>query len=51
MTTNLILSEINNDEKFIEAQTSRSESFEENLKSIEETRRRIASANIDSTTK
>ena len=51
MTTNLILDEINDGEKFIEAQTPRSENFEENLKSIEETRRRIANANIDSTTK
>ena len=51
MTTDLILNEINDDEKFIEAQTPRFESFEENLKSIEETRRRIANANINSTTK
>ena len=51
MTTDLILNKINDDEKFIEAQTSRFENFEENLKSIEKTRRRIANANIDSTTK
>ena len=48
MTTNLILDEINDDEKFIEAQTPRSENFEENLKSIEKTRRRVADANINS---
>ena len=51
MATNSILNEINENEKFIEVQTSRSESSEENLKSIEKTRRRIAGANIDSTTK
>ena len=51
MTTNSILNEINDDEKFIKAQTSRSENFEENLRSIEETRRRIVNANIDSTIK
>ena len=51
MTTGLILNEINDDEKLIKAQTSRSESFEENLKLIEKTRRRIANANIDSTIK
>ena len=51
MTTDSILNKINDDEKFIEAQTPRSESFEKNLKSIEKTRRRIANANIDSTTK
>ena len=51
MTTDSILNEINDDEKFIEAQTSRSENFEKNLKSIEKTRRRIVDANIDSTTK
>ena len=51
MTTDSILNEINDDEKLIETQTPRSENFEENLKSIEETRRRIANANIDSTTK
>ena len=51
MTTNSILSEINDDEKLIEAQTPRSESLEENLKSIEKTRRRIANANINSTIK
>ena len=51
MTTNSILNEINDDEKFIEAQTLRSENFEENLKLIEETRRRIANANTNSTTK
>ena len=51
MTTNSILNEINNDEKFIEVQTPRSKSFEENLKLIEKMRRRIANANIDSITK
>ena len=51
MTTNSILNEINDGEKLIEAQTSRSENFEENLKSIEKTRRRIADADINSTTK
>ena len=51
MTTNSILNEINDDEKFMRIQTPRFESFEKNLKSIEKTRRRIASANIDSTTK
>ena len=51
MTTDSILNEINNDEKLTETQTSRSENFEENLKSIEKTRRRIASANIDLITK
>ena len=51
MTTNLILDEINDDEKFIEAQTPRSENFEKNLKSIEKTRKRIADANINSTIK
>ena len=51
MTTNSILNEINDDEKLIEVQTPRLESFEENLRLIEKTRRRIASANIDSTTK
>ena len=51
MTTNSILDEINKNEKFIETQTPRSENFEENLKSIEKTRRRIANANIDLTTK
>ena len=47
MTTDSILNELNNDEKFIEVQTSRSENFKKNLKLIEKTRRRIASANID----
>ena len=51
MTTNSILNEINENEKFIEAQTSRSESFEKNLKSIEKTRKRFANANIDLTIK
>ena len=46
MTTNLILNEINDDEKFIKVQTSRSESFKENLKLIEKMRKRIISANI-----
>ena len=51
MTTSSILNKINDGEKFIEAQTSRSESFEKNLKSIEKTRRRIVDANINSTIK
>ena len=51
MTTNSILNEINDDEEFIEAQTSRSENLKKNLKSIEKTRKCIADANIDSTTK
>ena len=51
MTTNSILNEINDGEKLIEAQTPQSENLKENLKPIEETRRRIASANIDSITK
>ena len=51
MTTDLILNKINDDEKFIETQTSRFKNFEENLKSIEETRRRIVNANINSTIK
>ena len=51
MTTDLILNKINDDEKFIEAQTSRFENFEENLKSIEKTRKRIANADTNSTTK
>ena len=51
MTINSILNEINESEKFIEAQIPRFESFEENLKSIEETRRRIADADTNSTTK
>ena len=50
MTTDLILNEINDDEEFIEVQTPRFKNFEENLRSIEKTRRRIANANIDSTT-
>ena len=51
MTTSSILNEINEGEKLIEVQTPRSENFEENLKSIEKTRRRIADANTNSTTK
>ena len=51
MTTSSILNEINESEEFIEVQTPRSESLEENLKLIEETRKRIASANTNSTTK
>ena len=51
MTTDLILSKINESEKFIEAQIPRSEIFKENLKSIEKTRRRIANANTNSTIK
>ena len=47
MITNLILNEINDDEIFIEIQTSRFKSFEKNLKSIEKTHKRIAGANID----
>ena len=48
MTTNLILNEINDDEKFIEVQTPRFENFEKKLKSIEKTRKCIVDANIDS---
>ena len=51
MTTNSILNEINDDEKLIEAQTSRCESSEKNLRLIEKTRRRIADANTNSTIK
>ena len=51
MTTDSILDEINENEKLIEVQTSRFESLEENLKSIEKTRRRVADANTNSTTK
>ena len=51
MTTNSILNEINEGEKFIKAQTPRSENLKENLKSIEKTRRRIANANTNSITK
>ena len=51
MTTNSILNEINEGEKFTEIQTSRSESLEKNLRSIEKTRKRIANADINSTTK
>ena len=51
MTTDLILNEINENEKFTEAQTSRFESFKENLRSIEKTRKCVADANINSTTK
>ena len=51
MTTDSILDEINDGEEFIETQTSRSENFEENLKLIEKTRKHIANANIDLTTK
>ena len=51
MTTDLILNKMNESEKFIEVQISRFESFEENLKLIEKTRRRIADANTNSTIK
>ena len=51
MITNSILNEINKNKKFIETQTSRSENLEKNLKSIEKTRKRIANANTNSTTK
>ena len=51
MTTNSILSEINEGEEFIEVQTPRSESFEKNLRLIEETRKHIANANTNSTRK
>ena len=51
MTTNSILNEINENEKLIETQTPRSENFEENLKLIEKTRKRIANANTNSTIK
>ena len=47
MTTSSILNEINEGEKFIKVQTPRSESFEENLRLIEKTRKRDADANID----
>ena len=48
MTTSSILNEINENKKFIEAQTSRFENFEENLRSIEKTRKHIANANTNS---
>ena len=48
MTLNSILNEINDDNEFIKAQTSRFEKFEENLRLIEKTRKCIADANIDS---
>ena len=51
MTTDLILNEINDDEKVIEVQTSRFENFKINLKLIKKRRRRIVDANIDSTIK
>ena len=51
MTTDLILNEINEGEEFIEIQTSRFENFKENLKLIEKTRKRVANANTNSTTK
>ena len=51
MTTNSILNEMNESEKFIETQIPRSENFEENLKLIEKTRKRIADTNTSSTTK
>ena len=51
MTTDLILNEINDDEKLIKVQTSRSENLKKNLKLIEKTRKRIANANINSTIK
>ena len=51
MITNSILSKINENEKFTEVQTSRFESFEENLRSIEKTRKQIADANTNSITK
>ena len=51
MTTNLILDKINEDEKLIETRTPRSENFKKNLKSIERTRKRIADANTNLTTK
>ena len=51
MTTDSILNEINKSEKLTKIQTSRFENFEKNLKSIEETRKRIADANTNSTIK
>ena len=48
MITNSILDKINNGEKLTEAQTSRFENLEKNLRSIEKTRRRIANANTNS---
>ena len=51
MTTNSILNEINEGEEFTKTQTSRSENFKKNLKLIEKTRKRIADANTNSTTK
>ena len=47
MTTNSILNEINESEELTETQIPRSKNFEKNLKSIEKTRRRVASANIN----
>ena len=51
MTTNSILNEMNENEEFIKAQIPRFKNFEKNLKLIEKTRRRIASANTNLTTK
>ena len=51
MITSSILNEINENENFTEAQTSRFDNLEKNLKSIEKTRRRIADANTKSTIK
>ena len=51
MTTDSILNKINENKKLIETQTSRFENFEKNLKLIKKTRKRIANANINSTTK
>ena len=47
MTINLILDEINESKKLTETQTSRFESFKENLKSIEKMRKYIAYANTN----
>ena len=44
---NQILDEINNDEELIKIQTSRIESFEENLRRIEKSRYHIADNNTD----
>ena len=48
MITDSILNEINENKKFIEAQTSFSKNFKENLKLIEKTCKRVADANTNS---
>ena len=47
--TNRILNEVLEDEKFIEAHTSHSESLEENIRRSEKSRQRNAGENKDST--